>query len=85
MTIAKPGEYHSFKANAKQFVMNFIGAELNHDDIERESVGGSETTTIEELVRDKRVILVGNSVEIMNYEYGDFIDSFDIVIHHGSP
>lgn len=42
------------------------------------------TTTIAELVKDKRVILVGNSVEIMNYEYGDFIDSFDIVIHHGA-
>ena len=36
------------------------------------------TIPIEELVRDKRVILVGNSVEMMHYEYGDFIDSFDI-------
>ena len=42
------------------------------------------TIPIEELVRDKRVILVGNSVEMMHYEYGDFIDSFDIVIHHGA-
>mgnify|MGYP000007565308 CR=1 FL=1 len=42
------------------------------------------TIPIEELVRDKRVILVGNSVEMMSYEYGDFIDSFDIVIHHGA-
>ena len=42
------------------------------------------TIPIEELVRDRRVILVGNSVEMMHYEYGDFIDSFDIVIHHGA-
>ena len=42
------------------------------------------TIPIEDFVRDKRVILVGNSVEIMNYEYGDFIDSFDVVIHHGA-
>ena len=40
MTIAKPGEYHSFKANAKTICYEFYWVELNHDDIERESVGG---------------------------------------------
>ena len=37
------------------------------------------TIPIQNLVKDKRVIIVGNSVEMMKYEYGDFIDSFDIV------
>jgi hypothetical protein len=36
------------------------------------------------LVKDKRVIIVGNSVELMKYEYGDFIDSFDIIVHLGA-
>ena len=42
------------------------------------------TTTIKDFVQDKRVVLVGNSVEMMEYEHGDFIDSFDVVIHHGA-
>jgi len=32
---------------------------------------------------NKNLILVGNSVEILNYEYGEFIDSHDIVIRMG--
>tara|TARA_B100000287_G_scaffold148122_1_gene139831 strand:+ start:3681 stop:4490 length:810 start_codon:yes stop_codon:yes gene_type:complete len=39
---------------------------------------------IQNLVKDKRVIIVGNSVEMMKHEYGDFIDSFDIVVHLGA-
>jgi len=42
------------------------------------------TIPIDEFVKDKRVIIVGNSVEMMKYEYGDFIDSFDIVVHLGA-
>ena len=42
------------------------------------------TIPIQNLVKDKRVIIVGNSVEMMKYEYGDFIDSFDIVVHLGA-
>ncbi len=42
------------------------------------------TIPINEFLKNKRVVLVGNSVEMMNYEYGDFIDSFDVVIHHGA-
>ena len=42
------------------------------------------TIPIENYVKDKRVIIVGNSVEMMQYEYGDFIDSFDIVVHLGA-
>ena len=41
MTIAKPGEYHSFKANAKTICYELYWVELNHNDIERESVGGA--------------------------------------------
>lgn len=36
-----------------------------------------------EFFRDKSVILVGNSVELMNHEYADFIDSHDIVVRFG--
>ena len=35
------------------------------------------------LLENKNVILVGNSVEILNYERGEFIDSHDIVIRMG--
>lgn len=37
----------------------------------------------QEFFKDKSVILVGNSVELMNHEYADFIDSHDIVIRFG--
>lgn len=36
-----------------------------------------------EFFKNKSVILVGNSVELMNYEYADFIDSHDIVVRFG--
>jgi len=42
------------------------------------------TIPIEDFVKDKKVILVGNSIEMLKYEYGDFIDSFDVVIHMGA-
>ena len=42
------------------------------------------TIPIEDFVRDKKVVLVGNSIEMLKYEYGDFIDSFDVVIHMGA-
>jgi len=35
------------------------------------------------ILENKNVILVGNSVEILNYEKGEFIDSFDVVIRMG--
>ena len=38
---------------------------------------------IKELVRNKSIIFVGNSVEIMHYKHADFIDSHDIVIRFG--
>jgi len=34
-------------------------------------------------LKNKNVILVGNSVEILNYEKGEFIDSHDVVIRMG--
>ena len=36
-----------------------------------------------EFVKDKNIILVGNSVEIMEYNLEDYIESFDVVIHFG--
>lgn len=33
--------------------------------------------------KDKSVILVGNSVELMNHDYAEFIDSYDIVVRFG--
>jgi hypothetical protein len=36
-----------------------------------------------EFVKDKNIILVGNSVEIMEYDLKDYIESFDVVIHFG--
>ena len=32
---------------------------------------------------NKNLILVGNSVEILHYEHGEFIDSFDVVMRMG--
>ncbi len=34
--------------------------------------------------KNKSIILVGNSVEIMEHEHHEFIDSHDIVVHFGS-
>lgn len=36
-----------------------------------------------EFFRDRSVVLVGNSVELMNYDYAKFIDSHDIVVRFG--
>ena len=36
--------------------------------------------SIQQFVKDKRIIFVGNSVEIMNHKLADFIDSYDIVV-----
>ena len=38
---------------------------------------------IRELVKNKSVIFVGNSVEIMKHRCADFIDGFDIVVRFG--
>jgi len=35
------------------------------------------------ILENKNVILVGNSIEIMNYKKGEFIDSHDVVIRMG--
>ena len=39
--------------------------------------------SIRELVKDKRIVFVGNSVEIMNYKLADKINSYDIVVRFG--
>ena len=38
---------------------------------------------IREFVKNKKIIFVGNSVEIMEHQKGDFIDSYDIVVRFG--
>lgn len=38
---------------------------------------------IESIFANKSVILVGNSVELMNHQYGEFIDSHDVVVRFG--
>ena len=39
--------------------------------------------SIQEFVKNKRVVFVGNSVEIMNYKLADVINSYDIVVRFG--
>ena len=39
--------------------------------------------TLQQLTKNKTLILVGNSVEILQYEYGDYIESFDTVVRFG--
>jgi len=39
--------------------------------------------SIQEFVKDKRIVFVGNSVEIMNYKLADKINSYDIVVRFG--
>jgi quercetin dioxygenase-like cupin family protein len=41
-TQVKPGEYHSFEALEDTIAFELYWAEFNHNDIIRESVGGSE-------------------------------------------
>lgn len=38
---------------------------------------------VSDKIRNKSVILVGNSVELLEYEYGDYIESFDIIVRFG--
>jgi len=39
--------------------------------------------SIQQFVKDKRIIFVGNSVEIMNHKLAKFIDKYDIVVRFG--
>ena len=40
-------------------------------------------TNLRKVTEGKRLILVGNSVEILQYQYGDYIESFDTVVRFG--
>lgn len=42
ITIAKPGEFHEFKALTDCICYEIYWVELNHTDIERETVGGNK-------------------------------------------
>ena len=39
--------------------------------------------SIQQFVKNKRIIFVGNSVEIMNHKLAKFIDEYDIVVRFG--
>ena len=39
--------------------------------------------SIQQFVKNKRIIFVGNSVEIMNHKLAEFIDKYDIVVRFG--
>ena len=39
--------------------------------------------SIQQFVKNKRIIFVGNSVEIMNYNLAEFINKYDIVVRFG--
>ncbi len=39
--------------------------------------------SIQQFVKDKRIIFVGNSVEIMDHKLADVIDGYDIVVRFG--
>ena len=40
--------------------------------------------TLQKLTEDKNIILVGNSVEMLEYEYGDYIEKFDTIVRFGN-
>ena len=39
--------------------------------------------SIQQFVKNKRIIFIGNSVEIMNHKLAEFIDQYDIVVRFG--
>jgi len=39
--------------------------------------------SIQQFVKNKRIIFIGNSVEIMNHNLAEFIDKYDIVVRFG--
>ena len=39
--------------------------------------------SIQKLVKNKSVLFVGNSVEMMEHDLAEFIDGFDIVVRFG--
>jgi hypothetical protein len=40
--------------------------------------------TLQKLTEDKNIILVGNSVEMLEYEYGEYIENFDTIVRFGN-
>jgi hypothetical protein len=41
------------------------------------------TAKLKEYCKGKRVLLVGNAASLFNHEYGDLIDSYDVVVRFG--
>ena len=39
--------------------------------------------SIQQFLKNKRIIFIGNSVEIMNHNLAEFIDKYDIVVRFG--
>ena len=46
-------------------------------------MAGNNLKEVLDILENKNVVLVGNSVEILNHEKGEHIDSFDVVIRMG--
>ena len=38
---------------------------------------------LQQLIENKNILLVGNSVEILQYDYGNTIDSYDVIVRFG--
>ncbi len=45
--------------------------------------GRTSLSNLQEFCKGKRVLLVGNSVTLMNAKHADYIDSFDVVVRFG--
>ena len=41
------------------------------------------TEELKQYCEGKRVLLVGNAASLFNHEYGDLIDSYDVVVRFG--
>ena len=46
-------------------------------------MAGNNLKEILDILENKNLVLVGNSVEILNHEIGEHIDSFDVVNRMG--
>ena len=40
-------------------------------------------SNLQQLIENKNIVLVGNSVEILQYDYGNTIESYDVIVRFG--
>ena len=48
-----------------------------------QELNDKSTNKLKEYCRGKRVLLVGNAASLFNHEYGELIDSYDVVVRFG--